>query len=136
MNKNEKKLISHYDALTPAERETLLSFAEFLAGRSPKRTTIETPVEIERPSEESIVAAIKRLSASYPMIDKSKILSDVSEKVTQTVVFGRDVTEVIDELEVFFKQSYQLYVTEKQSLINEMQEEDGLLGPSDTMGIK
>jgi len=119
MNKSEKKLIRLYDALAPAEREMLSSFAEFLVTRTTKNQTIEEPVEIKRPPEESIVAAIKRLSASYPMLNKSKLLSDVSEKVTQHVVYGRKASDVIDELEVFFQQNYVQYVSEKENLMKE-----------------
>jgi len=113
MNKSEKTLIKYYSSLAPDEREMLLSFAEFLAGRSINNQTIQEPALIERPAEESIVAAIKRLSASYSMIDKSKLLSEVSDKVTGHVVHGRELSDVIDELEVFFKQEYEQYVSEK-----------------------
>lgn len=115
MNKSEKKLIRLYEALAPIEREMLSSYAEFLVERTTKNKTIEEPIDIIRPPEESIVAAIKRLSASYPMLDKSKLLSDVSGKVTQHVVFGREASEVIDELEVFFQQNYRQYVNEKEA---------------------
>lgn len=116
MNKSEKKLIRLYEELTPIERQMLISYAAFLVEHTTKNKTIEVPIDIIRPSEESIVAAIKRLSASYSMLDKSKLLSDVSEKVTQHIVFGREASEVIDELEVFFQQNYRQYVTEKEAL--------------------
>lgn len=113
MNKSEKILIKYYDSLASDEREMLLSFAEFLAGRSINNQTIQVPVQIDRPAEESIIAAIKRLSTTYSMIDKSKLLSEVSDKVTGHVVHGQELSEVIDELEVFFKQEYEQYVSEK-----------------------
>jgi hypothetical protein len=113
MNKSEKILIKYYDSLASDEREMLLSFAEFLAGRSINNQTIQVPVQIDRPAEESIIAAIKRLSTTYSMIDKSKLLSEVSDKVTGHVVHGQELSEVIDELEVFFKHEYEQYVSEK-----------------------
>lgn len=119
MNKSEKTLIKYYDSLSSDEREMLLSFAEFLAGRSINNQTIQVPVQIERPAEESIIAAIKRLSTIYSMIDKSKLLSEVSDKVTGHVVHGQELSKVIDELEVFFKQEYEQYVSEKTLLMKE-----------------
>ena len=113
MNKSEKTLIKYYDSLASDEREMLLTFAEFLAGRSINNQTIQEPVLIDRPAEESIIAAIKRLSTTYSMIDKSKLLSEVSDKVTGHVVHGQALSKVIDELEVFFKQEYEQYVSEK-----------------------
>jgi hypothetical protein len=113
MNKSEKILIKYYDSLASDEREMLLSFAEFLAGRSINNQTIQVPVQIDRPAEESIIAAIKRLSTTYSMIDKSKLLSEVSDKVTGHVVHGQELSKVIDELEVFFKHEYEQYVSEK-----------------------
>ena len=113
MNKSEKILIKYYDSLASDEREMLLSFAEFLAERSINNQTIQVPVQIDRPAEESIIAAIKRLSTTYSMIDKSKLLSEVSDKVTGHVVHGQELSKVIDELEVFFKQEYEQYVSEK-----------------------
>lgn len=113
MNKSEKILIKYYDSLASDERGMLLSFAEFLAGRSINNQTIQVPVQIDRPAEESIIAAIKRLSTIYSMIDKSKLLSEVSDKVTGHVVHGQELSKVIDELEVFFKQEYEQYVSEK-----------------------
>mgnify|MGYP000495126701 CR=1 FL=1 len=113
MNKSEKTLIKYYDSLASDEREMLLTFAEFLAGRSINNQTIQEPVRIDRPAEESIIAAIKRLSATYSMIDKSKLLSEVSDKVTGHVVHGKELSEVIDEMEEFFKQEYEQYVSEK-----------------------
>lgn len=91
----------------------LLNFAEFLAVRSIKNQTIQEPVPIERPPEESIVAAIKRLSTTYSMLDKSSLISEVSEKVTAHVVHGRELAEIIDELEMLFKQQYEHYTSEK-----------------------
>jgi len=120
MNKNEKKLIRLYEILTSSEREMLMSYAEFLVERSDGPSNdnhkIEEPVEIIRPPEETIVAAVKRLSASFPMLDKSQLLSDVSEKVTQHVIFGREITEVIDELEIFFQKNYQQYKIDKEAV--------------------
>jgi len=119
MNKNEKNLIRLYEALTSPEREMLISYAEFLVERSDggndEYRKIKEPVEIKRPPQETIVAAVKRLSASYPMLDKAKLLSDVSEKVTQHIIFGREITEVIDELEIFFQKNYQQYKIDKEA---------------------
>ena len=118
MNKNEKKLINNYNALDSAERDMLISFSDFLAQRSEKFYRIEEPVKISRPPEETIIAAIKRMSATYPMLDKGKMLSDVSEKMTAHLIHGQDLALVIDETEDYFKQQYEKYVQEKKQLIS------------------
>lgn len=124
MNK-EKKLIRNFNALDPAERDMLVSFSEFLSQRSEKYYRIDEPVQITRPPEESIIAAIKRLSETYPMLDKGQMLSEVSEKMTAHIVHGQELSQVIDETEVYFKQQYDNYVQEKQQLIAESGNKDG-----------
>lgn len=107
----EKKLIKLYNGLTAADRESLMAFAEFLAQRSsqrdqPANLTIPEPNNIPRPEEESVVAAIKRLSATYHMLDDSRLLNDSSVLMSQHVMQGKDAQHVIDELEALFKRYY------------------------------
>ncbi len=54
-----------------------------------------------------MVAAVKRLSKTYFMLDKKSMLGETSDLVTQHVIQGRDVVEVIDELEALFSQKYE-----------------------------
>ena len=57
-------------------------------------------------SQESVVQAVKRLSETYPMLDKGKMLGETADLVAQHIVQGRDAAEVIDELERVFRRFY------------------------------
>ncbi len=98
------------------QRYTLLEFAEFLASREESEPVVEitTPVIQARPEEESVVKAIRRLSESYPMLEKSVLLNETSKLMSQHVMQGVKAIEIIDQIEVFFVEQYQLYLTEKQ----------------------
>ena len=108
MNKSEKQLLNLYRDLPPAVRSNLLDYAVFLAERYPPQTQVaQDPIEIPRPTEESVIAAVKRLSATYPMLNKDTMLHETSALVAQHLIQGRDAMEVIDELEEIFRQRYQ-----------------------------
>jgi len=108
LNKSEKQLLNLYRDLPKAARNNLLDFAAFLAERYPPQTQVaKEPLEIPRPTEESVIAAVKRLSATYPMLNKDTMLHDTSALVTQHLIQGRDAMVVIDELENIFRQGYE-----------------------------
>ena len=108
MNKSEKRLLNLYRDLPKAARSNLLDFAAFLAERYPPQTQVaKEPLEIPRPTEESVIAAVKRLSATYPMLNKDTMLHETSALVAQHLIQGRDAMGVIDELEDKFRQRYQ-----------------------------
>ncbi len=110
MNQEEKRLLSLYRALAGPQRDMLREFAEFLRARgaTPAETAVpQSPRAIPRPEGESVVGAIKRLSATYPMLERAQLLNETSLLVTQHVVHGRDAREVIDELEVLFRTRYE-----------------------------
>ena len=104
----EKRLLRLFRALEAQEQDTLLAFAEFLnASRGPQAPTeLPKPELIPRPDKESVVAAIRRLSKSYPMLDKSRMLNDTSNLMTQHVMQGRPAEEVVDQLEEVFRRHY------------------------------
>lgn len=113
MAQDDARLTALYQRLPAAERETLLAFAEFLVSRSGVPVDI-TPRPTERPAQESVVAAIKRLSASYHMLDRSKMLHETSGLMTEHLMQGRPAPEVIDELEALFRRHYQQQFGEQQ----------------------
>jgi hypothetical protein len=93
----------------------LLAFAEFLQQRGTTAdqrpvpappASIPEPEAIERPAEESVVAALKRLSKTYPMIDKSEMLSATSDLVATHIMQGTGASTVIDQLEDIFSEHY------------------------------
>lgn len=109
-----------FEGLSAADQAAIVSFAEFLFSRSgslpllaPTPSESAPPVEIPepesipRPEGEKVVAAVKRLSKTYFMLDKKAMLGETSDLVTQHIIQGRDVVEVIDELESLFNQKYQ-----------------------------
>lgn len=110
MNSSEKKLISFFSQLESPEQEMLLAFADFLSQREKADTktaeSIPEPEPIPRPESESVVAAIKRLTATYPMLDKPQLLNETSALMTKHVMQGMDVVEVVNELEALFERFY------------------------------
>jgi len=117
MNKKEKKLIEYYQCLPTEQAETLLAYAEFMAGRFGQ--VDELPVEIQnipRPQKESVIAAIKRLSATYPMLDKTRIFNESSSLMSQHIIQGREALEVIDELEALFEREYKGFINNRDEL--------------------
>ena len=105
----ERRLLRLFASLDAQAQETLTAFAEFLASRETGQAPRELPEPqlIARPPRESVVAAIKRLSASYPMLDKARMLNETSNLMTQHVMQGREAAQVIDELEEVFRRHYQ-----------------------------
>jgi hypothetical protein len=106
----EKKLLALFGQLDSSGQETLLAFAEFLVERGKAeqhvQESISEPDLIPRPENESVVAAIKRLSASYPMLDTPQLLNETSALMTKHVMQGMSANEVIDELEALFSRFY------------------------------
>jgi hypothetical protein len=111
MKTSEKKLLASFNKLETPDQETLLAFAEFLslrnAGGNLSQEPIAKPQIIPRPETESVVAAIKRLSASYPMLEKPELLNKASAIMTKHVMQGHEVELAIDELEALFLQFYE-----------------------------
>ena len=113
----EKRLTDIVQRLPAARATALLEFAEFLLIRhgtagvaaTPSVTAVEipAPLDISRPTEESVVKAFKRLRATYPMLDVRKLLNQTSDLMTEHVMKGREKTEVIEELEILFRSHYE-----------------------------
>jgi hypothetical protein len=116
-------LLSLLEQLPAADLEALTRFAEFLLSRAGGVSAIRTgdsdesasatapvaipePEPVPRPDDEKVVAAVKRLSKAYYMLDKKQMLGVTSDLVTQHILHGREAAEVIDELERLFEQQY------------------------------
>jgi len=113
VKKETKKLLGFYRDLPDEVAQQLLDFAEFLAARyKVEAKEISLPEEISRPENESVVIAIKRLSATYPMLNKDTLLNETASLVSQNLLQGRDAVEVIDELEVIFSKQYEILIEE------------------------
>ena len=112
---DEQQLLERFRALGEQDRRTLLAFAEFLAHRGSEAPEArpagpEQPREIPRPEEESVVAAIRRLSESYFMLDRQPMLNETASLMAAHVIQGRPAKEVVDELESLFKEHFQRYL--------------------------
>jgi hypothetical protein len=114
MKSSEKKLLALYNRLETSGQETLLAFAEFLSLRNLEgdiqEAVLEKPQIIPRPETETVVAAIKRLSASYPMLEKPQLLNEASAIMTKHVMQGHELENAIDELEALFLRFYEKMV--------------------------
>ncbi len=107
-----KQLESVMVQLSPPHRQSVLDYAGYLLAQYPpepgERLTLK-PQIIERPAEESVIAAIKRLKQSYHMLDTDALLNQASALMGQHLLQGREAHLVINELESLFETSYQEY---------------------------
>lgn len=111
----DKRLLKLFRALPESEQRMILEFAEFLSARTEAAPrAIPEPKHVPRPEGESVIKAMRRLSTSYHMLDKAKILNETSALMAQHVMQGRDAREVIDELEVVFESHYQRLISENE----------------------
>ena len=115
-NRQEKQLIDYYSSLSSSDKDNLLAFAEFLSQRATsnnvdkeliERTTQSQPVAIKRPETESVIKAIKRLTATYPMVEKENLLHSISDLITAHMMQGKKAEIVIDELEDLFLNAFE-----------------------------
>ena len=114
MASSERQLLELYRLLGPDDQATVLAFVEFLCRRGaspvdPPRTgkvVIPEPAPIARPAKESVVAGLKRLSLTYPMLSKTEMLTATSELVARHIMIGTDPAQVIDQLEEIFSEHY------------------------------
>jgi hypothetical protein len=110
LKKSEKQLLEVFRKLSETDQQAIQNFSEFLLERNGavEEKVAAEPLEIQRPSDESVMAAIKRLTRTYPMINKDHMLNETSSLVAQHIIQGKDAIEVIDELEIVFRRHYEL----------------------------
>ena len=106
----DKRLLALFRALSKDRQQTLIEFAAFLAEKETADSAhvpLLEPLPIPRPEQENVVMAIKRLRATYPMLDSADLFNEASAQMTRHLMHGIPATEVIDELEQIFLQRYQ-----------------------------
>jgi len=109
LKKSEKQLVEIWRKLSETDQKAVQHFTEFLLQRNGiVEEVVSDPLNIERPSEESVMAAIKRLSETYPMVNKDNMLNETASLVSQHVIHGKEAIEVIDELEIIFHRHYEI----------------------------
>ncbi|MGB5260050.1 MAG: Crp/Fnr family transcriptional regulator [Gammaproteobacteria bacterium] len=121
MTTAQQQLLDLFADLDEGDQSSLLAFAQFLSTRkstpsdAPARPPVaaagpavamQEPENIRRPQDESIVAALKRLAKTYPMLDKSEMLGATSDMIATHVMQGTDPVLVIDKLEAIFAEHY------------------------------
>lgn len=112
MKKSEKQLLDVFRKLADADQQAVQNFSEFLLERNgplAEENIPAEPLDISRPAKESVMAAIKRLTSTYPMINKDNMLNETSSLVAAHVIQGKEAVEVIDELEIIFRRHYELH---------------------------
>jgi hypothetical protein len=119
LSSDQRKLLKLFKRLDDKDQSALIAFAQFLHQRegtaddAGDQELSQDPILIERPAEESVVAAIKRLRSSYHMLDTSAMLTEASSLMTSHLIHGRSAPDVIDELEALFTQEYAAFLDNK-----------------------
>lgn len=110
----EDKLVAIAGRLSKTEQQQLLEYAEFLESRSEhvKQIANAEPVHIPRPESETVIAAMRRLSDTYPMLNKDKLLHEAAGLMSEHVMQGREPESVIDDLELLFERHYKIHLGE------------------------
>lgn len=115
----EQKVLKLFRALGGVQQQTVTSFMEFLLNQG-ERATEHKPLQpdpIPRPDKESVVKAIKRLRATYHMLDQNRLFNETSQHMTSHLLHGKPAAQVIDELEAMFAQHYRRYLEEAGSSV-------------------
>lgn len=111
--KRSQRLREIAEQLPEAQAQALLEYAEFLLQRHGVPPTAGDPLDIRRAPNETVVGAIKRLRASYPMLDAAKLLTETSALMSEHALRGREAGAVIDELERLFRRHYERLLSER-----------------------
>ena len=110
----QQKLLKLFRRLSDTDRSAVISFAAFLADRPAAEkqatggdTPAATPQPIPRPEQETVIGAMRRLTATYPIVEKADLLHEASGLMSAHVMQGKPAVEVIDELEVVFRRHFE-----------------------------
>ncbi|WP_456377318.1 hypothetical protein [Thiolapillus sp.] len=119
--REQRLLLRMFSRLDAPRRASLQAFAEFLCQQQEQEeqrsapsgaVEIQAPGDIPRPEEESVVAAMRRLTRTFPMIDRDALLDRATSLMTAHMLQGQPAAQVIDELEALFNEQYQIYLNQ------------------------
>jgi hypothetical protein len=99
--KRQQTMLEIFGRLDTQQQDALLDYAAMLVADDDS-----APQPEPRPETESVVLAIKRLSRGCPVSDRRKLMGPVSLLMAQHALQGRAAAEVIDELELLFRQHH------------------------------
>jgi hypothetical protein len=113
--RDEEKLLEWFRRLPDAQARSLLDYAQFLNEQHGAHPESQTLQDIPRPEDETVIAAIKRLRSTYPMLDPSHLLAETSELMNKHLLQGQDAEKVIDDLEMLFQAHYKTVLEQQES---------------------
>lgn len=104
-NTDQQGLRAVIEVLTDAEDTSLLEFARYLRDR---RLAAPAPeiVDISRPEYESVPNAIRRLTQTYPMLNRDTLFNEASGLMARHMMHGETSEDKSDQLEAPFKSRY------------------------------
>lgn len=115
---DQRELLALYAKLSEADKRNLTSFGRFLVSQrqaEPEAGAVEPvskePLPIPRPVNETVIKAIRRLSETYPMLEKKHLIDDTSVLMSAHVLQGKPAEHVINELELLFEERYTIFVS-------------------------
>lgn len=116
--REQRQLLRLFSRLDGPRRASLRAFAEFLCQQQDaealdgERADSQPPVpeDIPRPDEESVVAAMRRLTRTFPMINRDALLDRATSLMAAHMLQGQPATQVIDKLEALFEEHYKIYL--------------------------
>ena len=110
-NTDQHELRAVIDVLTDAEVASLLDFARYLRDRRPAAPAPEI-VDIPRPEHESVINAIRRLTQTYPMLNRDTLFNEASGLMARHMMHGESSEDTIDQLEALFESRYATWQAE------------------------
>jgi len=112
MKKIVKRLDSLMNQLSVTHQQSIIDFASYLVEQYSLKSVsdeILEPQPVQRPVDETVVCAIKRLKKTYYMLDTDGLLNKASALMGQHMLQGRAAKSVIDDLQHLFESSYEDY---------------------------
>ncbi len=100
--------------LEDSHQQAIVDYADFLVQRYKVENSGDRdlkPESIERPGQETVIAAIKRLKKTYYMLETNTLLNETSVLMGQHILKGREASDVIDELQSIFQTQYKQYLS-------------------------
>ena len=107
INTNQPRLLELIDRLPPDKVEQVIDFAQFLVERYSIERGSTQPLAIAAHPDETVMDAIKRMRATYPMLDAAGLLPQCAELMTQHIMGERERNQIIADLESLFLNKYQ-----------------------------
>lgn len=104
-DERRQALLAAFEQLDVSRQDRLLEFAATL-GKDDDATVPVVMCPEPRPADESVVAAIRRLTRVYPAAERRRLMGPVSMLMAQHVLHGRATVEIIDELELVFERQH------------------------------